>query len=263
MMKTDIADIYRTAWSFLFACPLLFLVPVVVEFAQHIVEWQLGMYDSIAGAKAAETSALRLQFGFAKTLALLLPGYWFARYILFGGDAARARRIEWPAIGLWLILFAIHAVQQWWGLFGPSLTEWVGLTGETGRWTGYALFTAGSVVGIYLTAWAPAWAAGNAAIGPIGSAIIMAGSFWRTIALLVVGILPLMILHYLLSFGAIFAPALLDWPLLTLDALVVGYLALTMTGAATIAARHAATRKGIDLTGEESAAMGAVVPQAT
>lgn len=93
-MKTDIADIYRSAWAFALACPLLFLIPALVEFAQHIVEWQGGMYDGIADAKAAETDPLRLQFGFAKTLALLLPSYWLSRYILFGNDAARARRIE-------------------------------------------------------------------------------------------------------------------------------------------------------------------------
>lgn len=248
-MKTDIAAIYRNAWTFARLCPLLFLVPALVELAQHVVEWQAGMYDSIAGAKAAEADALRMQFGFAKTLALLLPGYWFARFILFGGDAARARRIEWPAIGLWLILFAIGALEQWWALFGPPLTGLIGLGGESARWTGYGLLVASGLLGVYLTAWNAAWAAGNASIGPIRSIGIMAGSFWWTIALTIAGVLPLMIVHYALGFGAIFAPALLDWPLLILDALAVGFLALTMTGASTIAAQHAAGRKGVDLVG--------------
>lgn len=78
-MKTDIQAIYRHAWAFARLCPLLFLVPVLAELAQHVVEWQAGMYDGIAGAKAAEADTLRMQFGFAKTLALLLPGYWFMR----------------------------------------------------------------------------------------------------------------------------------------------------------------------------------------
>lgn len=249
-MKTDMAAIYRHAWAFARLCPMLFLIPVLVEFSQHVVEWQAGMYDGIAGAKAAEANALRMQFGFAKTLALLLPGYWFARFILFGGDAARARRIEWPAIGLWLVLFAIHGLEQWWTLFGPSLTGLVGLSGETARWTGYAIIAAGSILGVYLVAWNAAWATGNAAIGPVRSIAIMAGSFWRTVALTIVGVLPLMILHYALSFGAIFAPPMLDWPLLVIDALAVGFLALTMTGASTVAALHAAARRKVDLTGD-------------
>lgn len=246
-MKTDIASIYRGAWAFALACPLLFLVPVLVELAQHIVEWQAGMYNGIAGAKAAETAPLRLQFGFAKTLAILLPGYWFTRYILFDRDAARARRIEWPAIGLWLILFALNALQQWWTLFGPSLTGLIGLTGTAAQWTGYALALLGAIAGIYFVAWTVAWTLGNTAIGPIRSARIVAGSFWRTVLLILAGVLPLMIAHYALSFAAIFGPALLDWPLLLLDALVVGLLALTMAGSNAVAARHVTMKKGIDL----------------
>ena len=248
-MRTDIAAIYRQAGAFARLCPLLFLAPVLVELAQHAVEWQAGMYDGIAGATAAEANALRMQVGFAKTLALLLPGYWFARFILFGSDAARARRIEWPAIGLWLILFALHGLEQWWTLFGPPLTGLMGLTGEAARWTGYALVAAGGISGVYLIAWNVAWAAGNASIGPIRSIGIMAGSFWWAIALMIAGVLPLIVVHYALGFGAIFAPAIFDWPLLILDALAVGFLALTMTGASTIAAQRAARRKAVDLVG--------------
>lgn len=259
-MRADIAAIYRNAWAFARLCPLLFLLPVLVEFSQHIVEWQAGMYDSIAGAKAAEADALRMQLGFAKTLALLLPGYWFARFILFGGDAARARRIEWPAIGLWLILFAIQGLEQWWTLFGPPLTGIMGLTGDTGRWTGYGIVVASGILGIYLTAWNVAWAAGNASIGPLRSIRIMAGNFWYTLILVVAGVLPLMIVHYGLSFAAIFAPAILDWPLLVTDAVVVGFLALTMAGSSAIAALHAAGRKKVDLVRELGTAPSVAAP---
>ena len=163
-MKTDIASIYRSAWAFAFACPLLFLIPALIELAQHVVEWQGGMYDGIAGAKVAEADPLRRQFGFVKTLALLLPGYWFTRYILFDRDSARAMRIEWPAVGLWAILFALLGLQQWWSLFGPPFTGLMGLTGTTAQWTGYALMLLSGVAGLYFTAWAVAWPLGNASI---------------------------------------------------------------------------------------------------
>lgn len=246
-MKADIADIYRSAWAFALACPVLFFIPVLVEFAQHVVEWQAGMYDGIAGAKAAEADPLRLQFGFAKTLALLLPGYWFTRYILFERDAARAVRIEWPAIGLWLVLFALNGLQLWWSLFGPSFTGLLGLAGKAGEWTGYGLTILKAIADIYFVAWVAAWSAGNVRVGPIRSIGIMAGHFWRTMLLLIAGVIPLTLLHYALGYGAIFAPVSLDWPLLLVDALIVGLLALTMAGSGAVAARRAANAKGVDL----------------
>ena len=246
-MKTDISEIYRRAWAFALACPILFLIPVLAELAQHVVEWQAGMYDSLAGAKAAEADPLRMQFGFAKTLALLLPGYWFTRYILFGGDAARGRRIEWPATGLWLLLFAFHALIQWWLLFGPSFASLLGLSGQPGTWVSMGLALIAGIAGIYFAAWYAGWTVGNARIGPLRSIRIMNGHFWRTVVLTIAATLPLMIVHYALGFGAIFAPSAFDWPLLLLDALVVGGLALTMAGGTTIAARHAAGAKGIRL----------------
>ena len=125
-MWADIKAIYRNAGRFALAFPLLFLIPVLVEMAQHVVEIQAGMYLNEAGAKAAEGDPVRLWFGFAKTLAIGLPSYWFVRYLLLG-DAARAVRIEWPAIGLWLVVFALSAIQAWWSLFGPEFLAPLGL----------------------------------------------------------------------------------------------------------------------------------------
>ncbi len=193
--------------------------------------------------KPAEADPLRAPVRLRQNArAILLPGYWFTRYILFERDSARAARIEWPAAGLWLILFALHGLQQWWTLFGPSLTGLMGLTGTAAQWTGYTLLLLEVVAGIYFTAWTVAWALGNASIGPLRSARVMTGHFWRTVLLSLAGVLPLMIAHYSLSFGAIFAPAILDWPLLLIDALVVGLLALTM--ARQRRGRGAACREG-------------------
>lgn len=249
-MKALIQDtraIYRQAAAFALAFPLLFLIPVLVEMAQHIVELQAGMYVSEAGAKAAETDPLRLQFGFAKTLALLLPGYWFVRFIALP-DRSRSGRIEWPAFGLWLIVFAFAAVQMWWGLFGPSLTGLAGQQGQSATIAQIVLEVLSVAMAIYLTAWTVAWPLGNRAIGPLRSIAIMQGSFWHALGLMITSMLPLMALHYGLAIVAVMAlPDGLDWAAMVVDALVVGLLALTLTGSSAYAALHAARRQGIDL----------------
>lgn len=246
-MIADIRGIYAAALAFAVACPVLFLIPVLVEMMQHVAEMQAGMYISEAGAKAAESDPLRLYFGFAKTVAILLPGYWFTRFILLG-DARRAGAIEWPAIGLWLIVFAVLLVQLWWRLFGPPVTGLLGLEDQLATGATVALEAVSILLSIYLTAWVVAWAVGNAAIHPLRSFAIMQGSFWHTVGLMIAGIVPLMALHYGLAIAAVlWLPDVLDWAVMAIDTVVVGFLALTMAGSATYAARHAARRKHIDL----------------
>lgn len=245
-MWQDIKDIHRQALAFSVALPLLFLVPVLAEAAQHVVEIGIGMYDGRAGAIAAADDMSRMGWGFLKTLALALPGYWFTRYMAFAGDARRARALEAPAARLFLVIFAVQAGIQALALFGPGM-EALGLAGTAGGVALGVLVLLQVVIGVYLSAWLVAWPIGNAAIGPVRSFGIMAGSFWRAVGYLLAGVVPLMILHYALGLGAIGRPRPLVWAMLTLDAVVVGFLALTMTGAIFVAARHAAARKGVAL----------------
>ncbi|WP_379548840.1 hypothetical protein ACFCW2_06640 [Qipengyuania sp. DSG2-2] len=252
-MKSDFKALYTSAWAFMLACPLLFLIPVLVEFAQHVVEMQTGMYTGEEGAAAAADHPLRMQFGFAKTLALLLPGYWFVRFVMFGNDAVEARRLAWPAIGLWLVLAAISAAQLYWQMFGGSLPQMVGLDGNAAGLASGGLSLFATILGIYFTCWMIAWPLGNARIGPIRSFRIMTGSFWYAVALLLAGVLPLMALHYGLGYAAIlWTPHWLDWIIMAFDSVVTGFLALTMTGSMIFAARHAADRKGASLLPDES-----------
>lgn len=249
-MKALISDtkaIYRDAGAFAVAFPVLFLIPVLVEMAQHVVELRGGMYVNEAGAMVAESDPLRLQFGFVKTLALHLPGYWFVRYILIG-DRARAARIEWPAAGLWLVIFAFAAAQMWWGLFGPSLTDLAGLEGQAATIASVVLTILSMALSLYLIAWMVAWPLGNRSIGPVQSLAIMHREFWHAAGLMLTGMLPLMVVHYGLAIAAVVAlPPALDWAAMVADSVVVGYLALTMMGASAYAALHAARRSGAEL----------------
>lgn len=246
-MWEDIKSLYQTAWRSAWLLPLLFLIPCLVEMAQHVVELNAGMYESLAAAKATADDPTRMTYGFAKGIALSLPTYWFIRLMAFG-DPARAMRIEMPAVGLWLVLFALGGALLGYSLFGPPVGQVLGLSGQAAQLAGPVLSGIWEIAAIYLTAWTVAWPLGNPAIGPVRSAQIMVGSFWRTVGYLVAGILPLMVLHYGLGYAAIvLTPTWLDWPVLAIDALVVGLLACTMAGSGFLAAKCAATRKQIEL----------------
>lgn len=243
----DVREIYGSAWAFALACPILFLIPVVFEFAQHVVEVQSGLYLSIEGAKAAEYDPLRMAFGFWKTLAISLPTYWLYRFVVSGRNADYARTLEPRAVLLWLAIFLpVVVLMQWLGQFGPSLTAMLGLEGQSATVVRVGMGLTQTAIGIYLVAWFVAWSQGNAAIGPVKSFAIMRGFFWRTFGLLLAGTIPLMIVHYgsLLAIGQ---PAGLVWLIMVLDSLVVGMLALTMVGANAVAAMRAAEAKGVSL----------------
>lgn len=246
-MGDDIKAIYRSAWGFALAVPLLFLLPAVPEFTQHVVEAKLGMYRSIADARGMAHDAGRLGWGYLKTLALLLPGYWMVRYVGFGGDARRARAIAWPAFGLWLVLFVAMGALQAWQLFGTPIGAVLGLSGRAAAIASATATIAGSILGVYLIAWQAAWPLGRVDCGPVTSCRIMAGSFWRSVTLMIAGIVPLMALHYALGLGAIGRPEWLVWPMLVADALVVALLAHCVAAVTAVAAGRAAARSGYRL----------------
>ena len=246
-MWTDVKAIYRSAWAFMLACPLLFLVPVAVEMAQHLAEIHTGMYDSMASARAVANSPLRMGFAVAKIIGVLLPGYWFVRYLAHGNDPKAARTIQPRGLALWGLIFALNMAISLYSLFGPALGPTLGLSGKAGTYFGTALSAAWTVFGVYLVAWTVAWTLGNVAIGPLRSIRIMHGFFWRTVVYMLAGVMPLIVVHYALGYGAMGRPEWLMWPMMIVDAWVVGLLALTMTAPAWYGASRAAEAKGVAL----------------
>jgi hypothetical protein len=98
---------YSGSVAVLIACPLLALVPVVFELLQHVVEVHIGMYDSIAAARATEHHPLRMVFGMLKVAALTIPFYWVTRFQP-DRDATFAARPDPKAIRL----FAVYCMFQ-------------------------------------------------------------------------------------------------------------------------------------------------------
>jgi hypothetical protein len=219
---------YGGSLAFLAACPLLALVPVVFELLQHVAEVHIGMYDSIAAAKALEHHPLRMALGMVKVLALLVPTYWITRFVHTRDPRFAARR-DPLAMRLFAGVVAIHIALSAAQLFGLPQTPAALLAGLAG----------GLIVQCLLVAWTVAATLGDASIGPVASVRIMARRLPWTIAFTVVAMLPLMIPHYLLGAAAIMAPRVWLWPILTVDALLVGWLCAVMAASNYVAAMRA------------------------
>lgn len=234
---------YGGSAAFVIACPLLALVPVVSELLQHIAEVHIGMYDSIAAAKAVERHPLRMALGMFKILSLTVPIYWISRF-LFSRSPAFAARLDSRSVGLFAYYLLFQMVLATANLALPvtSLAPFI------------ALFVLGLLVGALVPAWGVASSLGNPAIGLAASVRLMARHLPWTIALQLIAMLPLMVVHYAAAAAAMMGPKPLLWPILVADSLLVGYLSALIITSSYFAAMHAAERAGANLAGETLAA---------
>lgn len=245
-MWGDLKEIYMRSGRYALLCPLLFLVPVVIEMVQHIVEIQAGMYVNRAGVLAAESDPLRLAIGHVKVIALFLTGYWAARFLVFGDDAAAARRIDPVAVRLFVPVMA-------WGLFwlifmqdGPHIARAIGVGGDPA----VPMMLGGFIVSLLfeplLSAWKTAAAAGNPAIDFVRSIQLVGRIYLRAVIVSLLAMLPLMVAHYALAILAVGSAPTLVWTLMAVDSVLVGYLGVVMVAGSYVIARRAVERGGGD-----------------
>lgn len=206
---------HRQSWTFLLTFPVIAAIPILAEFAQHVVEMQVGMYAGPDGMRAAEADPSRMAFGFAKTLALGLIAYWALRFYA-SRDPRWTRRLEPRAVRLFALVFALQTLLTALGLFAFSGSVAVGFFVFTLVFTPLlARFVAAAPLGVW--------------ISPPTSIRQIAPQLPWAFAFNVIAILPLMALHYALGIGAVFVPGeAAKWAMLVLDALVVGWLAALM-----------------------------------
>jgi hypothetical protein len=240
----DYGDVYAGAWRYMLAVPVLFAVPVAIEFIQHVIEMRIGMYEGPAGAAAAGESQLRLGWGVVKTLSITLALYWFARFLILPGGAAAARRFDPASARLFAWVMAFALVTTVVSLWGGDWMQAAGL-GAYAYAAGIALFVIGLALTVLLTPWRVGAALGREDLGFIRSiALVGLGLWWGVIFIVATG-LPLMVAHYALSIGAVFAPPqAAKWALLAFDAALVGYLAAVLAAADVAIARRALARTG-------------------
>lgn len=246
-MWTSIKECYRESTAIALALPLLLAVPALAEFTQHIIEYRIGMFESAAAMQANAEHPARMAWGMVKVLALFLMIYWVSRAMAFGrggakpvlGDARSARLFA----AVLLVNLALTAAE----LFGSGLLAPL-VGAAAARWSSILLLVLGAAVIVYLSVWAVGAALGNRALTIRASFRIMHGNFWWSVGFSLLAQLPLIALHYALNFGGMGRSAGLLWTLLTLDALLVGYLGIVIGAMTYLVARRAAGRAGVPLT---------------
>lgn len=239
-MMRPYRGVHAGAWRYMLACPLLFAVPAAAEFVQHAIEMRIGMYDSMAAARAVAANDPREGWGVVKTLSLALAGYWVARFLLLDGAAA-ARRLDPVAVRLYLMVML-------WGLVVTVLTIW---GGDALRAIGLGAYAVAAGIGfallsfllnVMLAPWKVGAALGDRALGFVHALRLVGWRAWWGIILTLLTILPPFVAHYALLPLTIIAPAALKWALLAFDALVVGWLAAIIAATDVAIARDAAGR---------------------
>ena len=231
---------YTGGVAFMLACPALIAIPVAFELLQHVVEVHRGMYASLAAAKTADTDPVRLGFGLLKVATLTLSSYWIVRFLAWR-NPAQAGAVETPAARLFAGVLAFQLTLTAVQLFALPRTGGV-LLGEA---------LVGFVLGVLLSAWVASAALGNGRIGPWASARIMMPRLPWSAGLSLAVVLPLMVPHYALGALALIGPKPLLWPVLIVDALLVGLLGSVMGASGYLIAKRGADEAGVPLIGSD------------
>lgn len=231
---------FSAATAFLFACPLVAAVPMIAELIQHIVEAQIGMYDSVEAAQALELDPRRMGFGYVKMFALMLSVYWATRYAATR-DARFAMRLDPAALrtfaGFLLFQIIFNGAME---LLLPRDNVPLFLSG----------FLVMELIAAAIAAWGAAASLGNGQIGPLASLRIMGPKLPQTFLFFMAVMLPVMIPHYAFAALALLGPKAMLWPALLVDTVLVGWLAAVLPTSGYFAARIAADRAGVALSPE-------------
>ena len=99
---TGIRDSYRLGGQTFIAGPAVVALVILPEFAQHVAEITMGMFDSRAAAHAMAQSPLRWDFGYVKLTGLALTMLFTARFWAKGGSVRRAILVP-PQTFAWVV----------------------------------------------------------------------------------------------------------------------------------------------------------------
>lgn len=215
------SELYRRAFALVRGWPWLLLPVVAAEFVQHVVEIRVGMFE---GAMDAHGSRIRISFGIVKIVAIFLTMIASWRLWSFDGDVRRALMPTTRMAGGVAIILLIQ-------VGGEAVAFGIGrglvaLSGDAGRVVhlllGMSPLIAWALASVALFPWYVALVVEDRTLTVRIAIAAARGRLVSMWGLWIAGILPLMALHYALNYAAMVGAPV--WPLMIVDAAVVGLL---------------------------------------
>ncbi len=234
-------QLYPRGLSTFWLAPIIPLIAILPEFAQHIVEVQLGMFESKEAAKIIQNDPLRWQFGYVKVAGLVLAiflsaRFWHKRLSQQHDPAAGAKgsSIKWLALLAALLANVAYGAMQ--TMTGEALTG-------VARTAVEVIFSIGSIpllVWLLATVFADHAMTFRRALTH-GWLVLLPLAIYLPLAFI-----PGQWLHGLNHEWAMGASPALLWGLMIFDSLVVGAMAV-LTGAALAVAYRFSHGSSLDL----------------
>ena len=221
-----VAQYLTLSVSLFWVGPIVVALVVVPEFAQHVAEIHLGMFDSVAAQKLAGNDPLRWAFGYAKIAGLVLTfiasaRFWWCR--AHGGRWYDIRRLAWVRLVIGFVLFmAIGSIGELFALIAD-------------RKAPVAVSIVFSLLSLPFLFVMLAGLFGDRAT-PM-KALIAKSWPWLLLLALLLPLLfaPLSWLHGMNHKWALGAPDAMVWALMIFDSLVVGLMASSIGAALFVA----------------------------
>jgi len=220
---TRLGAVLRDGFRIWWLAPLVPLLAVVPEAAQHLAEIRIGMFDSLQAARVVADDPRRMVWGYLKIAGLLLAilatvRFWAARGS--GRPWWDLRGVAWRNLLLAVLLMGLSLVPA-------AALKWAVGEARAGLWIDIAVTLATLPLLTLL-------AGGLAGDRELGLRAVFRNGWLTSLRIFVFAALvwaPLAVLHMMNHRWAMGGPDWAVWLLMGFDSLVVGLLA-TMAGAA-------------------------------
>ncbi len=235
-MISDIARVFQRVPAVMLAAPAIFLLPTLAEGLQHIAEFQLGMFADEAGWAEAGPSRVRMVFGIIKILSILYVSLWVSGYWFHDGKRASFLLSAREFLGLLAMLGFSALVILFVVAGGPVLAGFVQASGlpipeEVLPFLPLIVLLLLIFPTQHLNIYGFGLFLGDETMTLARSRQSIRGQTnWMTM-IVIVPIAPFMVLHYWLNYQIIGSGLAHQVAFLSLDALLVGVMALIMGNA--------------------------------